>query len=112
MHRAQMRAEEAAAALTAQPESPPPVQHEAEAHNEPVYAPVIEPVRAPAREPAPAPVRESLENTGLEMVETRSNAPRAPAPEAEPVQLGRSRSERPRANAPEEETLVQVETKN
>lgn len=88
------------------------MQHETEAHNEPVYAPVVEPVRAPAREPAPVAVRETLEDTGLQMVETRADLARAPAPQTESVQLGRPRSERPRPNAPEEESLVQVETKN
>jgi hypothetical protein len=122
MHRAQMR-EEAAAS---QPAELP--RAEAEPVREPIVAapaiapsPDVAPAPTIAREPAPAPkpavtpppvdVREALETSGLQMVETRPDRVRAPAPEAEPVALGRPRRERPRA-VETEAPLVQVETKH
>jgi hypothetical protein len=84
-----------------------------------------EPVReeAPVREAAPrvaeAPrvealridPKELLASAGLQMVETDRSKARQPAPEPEPVQLGRPRREKP-VIQPASEELVQVETRN
>ena len=56
--------------------------------------------------------QEILSAAGLQMVETRASKSVQPAPESEPVQLGRPRRERPAAAAATEAELVQVETQN
>ncbi|MGE3160834.1 MAG: ribonuclease E/G [Burkholderiales bacterium] len=119
MHRAQMRAEaESRAAEPAAPQAEPvrePIAAAPAMAPEPVAQAVREPAPTPAPRPAPAPetldVREALESSGLQMVETRPDRARPPAPEAEPAALGRPRRERPQA-AQADEPLVQVETKH
>ena len=56
--------------------------------------------------------QEILSAAGLQMVETKASKSVQPAPESEPVQLGRPRRERPAAAAATEAELVQVETQN
>jgi ribonuclease E len=111
MHLAQMREEarqrdearqrEASAAGETAREEP--------ARQEPVHA---EPAAAPAPQPAPVRVdpREILESAGLQMVETDHSKARQPAPEPEPVQLGRPRREKA-VTQPASEELVQIETR-
>jgi len=55
--------------------------------------------------------KEILTSAGLQMVETDRSKARQPAPEPEPVQLGRPRREKPAAQTASEE-LVQVETRD
>ena len=103
MHLAAMREEEArqreeAPAPRGEPQQEP-------ARPEPV---VSEPARAPAA--ARVDPKVILESAGLQMVETNPTRVQPPAPEPEPVQLGRPRREKPRPAG--EEPLVQVETKN
>ena len=89
------------------------VQAEAAAREEPAQSEPVRAAPAPAPEPKPEPARldtrDTLESAGLQMVETRPDGLRAPAPELQPTPLGRPRRERPRQSADEE--LVQVETK-
>jgi ribonuclease E len=123
MHRAQMLAESedhrnVQPAVEASPERPPEVV--------PAPTPVPQPERmaAPRPEPSPAPesrsesapalsfgeARAALQDSGLQMVETKSG--RSEAIEAEPaIPLGRPRAERPRQTG-DDEPLVQVETKH
>ena len=69
--------------------------------------------RVQVREEAPrADPKELLSSAGLQMVETDSSKSRQPAPEAEPLQLGRPRREKPAPPAVTENELVQVETRN
>jgi ribonuclease E len=66
------------------------------------------PERAPQIEAPRIDPSEYLQSAGLQMVETRADAPRTAEPAEEPIRLGRPRRERPHAAA---EELVQVETR-
>jgi hypothetical protein len=121
MHRAQVRAEveeqrTPQPAPVAMPESsgaeaPPPAPAPMSvpmAEAQPVLAPVVPARAAPA--PSLTEARAALEDSGLQMVETKADRPSVAEPEPA-VPLGRPRQERPRHSA-EEEALVQVETKH
>ena len=85
------------------------VREEAPRAEEPRYeAPRVE---TPRYESPRADPKEILSSAGLQMVETDSSKTRQPAPEPEPVQLGRPRREKQTAQAASDE-LVQVETRN
>ena len=82
---------------------------------EAIPAPVVEePVKVPTpRVEVPrVDAREFLSGAGLQMVETNPSKLSQPAPEPEPVTLGRPRRERPQQPAAAEEALVQVETRD
>jgi len=121
MHRAQMRAEaedqqvspslpeampEASAVEAPQP-APAPVSVPME-EAQPVPSPVLPARAAPA--PSLTEARAALEDSGLQMVETKGDRPSVAEPEPA-APLGRPRQERPRHSA-EDEALVQVETKH
>jgi hypothetical protein len=121
MHRAQMQAEAqehpvSASLPVAMPESkgadaPPPApapQSMPVAERQPELSPVPAVTAAPV--PSLSEARAALEDSGLQMVETKADRPSVAEPEPA-VPLGRPRQERPRHTA-EEETLVQVETKH
>jgi ribonuclease E len=73
-----------------------------------VETPHVETHRAEAPRVDP---KEILSSAGLQMVETDRSKARQPAPEPEPLQLGRPRREKPVAQSASDE-LVQVETRN
>jgi len=98
MHRAQMRAEaESVAATHAAPPAAVPDE--------------VAPPAAPATAPVESvDTRATLEDAGLEMVETRPDRAPATPPAPESTPLGRPRRERPRSSA-QDDALVQIETK-
>ena len=67
-------------------------------------------LEAPKAEAPYVDPKELLASAGLQMVETDASKARQPAPEPEPVQLGRPRREK-RVIQPASEELVQVETR-
>ena len=116
MHEAESQAHHAPAP---QPESPPSfalvpgmeeqVREQAPQSEEPrIEAPRIE---APRVEVPRVDPKELLASAGLQMVETDASKAGQPAPEPEPVKLGRPRREKP-VIQPASEELVQVETRD